>query len=48
MKNMKISAVVCTLMASTAMTIYASAAQDLTPTDTVHKFDLGSNKVVYK
>lgn len=48
MKNMKISAVICALTASTAMTIYASAVQDLTPTDTVHKFDLGSNKVEYK
>lgn len=41
----KISAVICALTAASAMTISASAAQDLTPTDTAHKFDLGSSAV---
>lgn len=45
MKIMKISAVICALTAATAMTISASAAKDLTPTDTAHKFDLGSDNV---
>lgn len=45
MKIMKISAVICALTAATAMTISASAAKDLTPTDTAHKFDLGSDDV---
>lgn len=45
MKVTKISAVICALTAATAMTISASAAQDLTPTDTAHKFDLGSKDV---
>lgn len=45
MKIMKISAVICALTAATAMTISASAVKDLTPIDTAHKFDLGSDDV---
>lgn len=45
MRSSKISAVIFALAAASAMSISASAAQDLTPTDAAHKFDLGSADV---
>lgn len=48
MKSIKISAMVCALTVAAAMTVSVTAnaaGQELTPTDAVHKFDLGSKEV---
>lgn len=45
MKINKVSAFICVFTAAFSMAISASAVQDLTPTDKVHKFDLGSKEV---